>query len=173
MNNEYAVEKLPEMLKRAVIAAILDQKPLREIGKIGGISHEAVRRYRDDVLMPSVTGNSYTAKELAPVSANSVTKPDEQLVRTRVDALWKRTETALTRVESRADADFSGREWAAVATVAHRNAELMGRMTGELQDKSSAGDVNIQILMPAHSREPESLTIDVDVVKGVNANEKP
>lgn len=165
MNNEYAVDKLPEMLKRAVIAAILDQKPLREIGKIGGISHESVRRYRDDVLMPSLTGNSYTAKELAPVSSNGVTKSDERLVRTRVDALWQRTEKALSRVESRADEDFSGREWAAVATVAHRNAELMGRMTGELQDKSGSGDINIQILMPATAHSSDANTIDVDVIK--------
>ena len=165
--NEYAVDRLPELVKRAVIAAILDKRPLREIGAMGGISHEAVRAYRDQVLLPQLTGKSYTAKDLQSQKQEALTMSDQGLVRTRVNALWERAEKALSRVESRADEDFSGREWSAVATVAHRNAELMGRMTGELTDKSSTGDISIQIYMPSSAPviEPEPLTINVDVVK--------
>jgi hypothetical protein len=88
-------------------------------------------------------------------------------VRQRTERLWARTERVLDRVESRADEDFSGREWAAVATVAHRNAELLGRLTGELHDRSGPGDVNIQILMPTSVQQAEVKTIDVDVIEPI------
>jgi len=180
-------------------AARLSGVPLRKIAAVAGCDVKGVKTYRDRYIVPILqardplrhalgevepqhepqqrqqtpTGPQH-ALEVEPQTRLTGEQParDQEAqglirstpVRLRTERLWARTERVLDRVES------SGREWAAVATVAHRNAELMGRMTGELQERH-AGNVNIQINMAATSRRVEPTTIDIDVIKGIKSSD--
>lgn len=183
--NVKAVEELPQMVKDAVLRHLVAGTPLRTIAGLCGLSHMTLKRYRDEKILPHLDvlpefGHvKPTPEQLSQDAENKrviqssvdrvVTACDKANaigeVQAQVIALRERAKNVLNRVESRADEEFSGREWAAVATVVNRTLETQGRMTGELQDKTSAGDVNIQILMPVSSRGRDTETIDVDVIR--------
>ena len=154
-----------------------------------GINKESLRRYHEDFVKPKLQvfpefGNipeTTENKQVASQKSNDFLEISKQVqtsvananaigrVQRAVISLRKRAEGVLTRVESRPDDQFSGREWASVATVAARMMETQARMNGELNDHKGPGDVNIQINMPASSRRSDAAPIDVDVVRTIKS----
>ena len=179
------IDQLPKLLRQSVKEQIVAGVPLRRIAEAAGVSHEAVRRYKNEVVAPHldvfpqfpVTPQTAEEKALARQQVkDAVASVDNARaigeVQAQVIALRKRAENVLTRVESRPDEEFSGREWASVATVAARMIETQGRMTGELSDRTGSGDVNIQINMPTTARQEDGRTIDVDVIKSLKSTDR-
>lgn len=182
-----SVDQLPELLRESVIQKLTAGVPLRAISQMCNISIEALSRYRAQVIIPSLgvlpqfgaikpdlqmLKNQPLSDEVVKQSSACVDKAKVRgEVQQAVIALRQRAEGVLTRVESRPDETFSGREWAAVATLAARMLETQGRITGELTDRVAGSDINIQIVMPASTASAQdTVTIDVDVVKALESD---
>lgn len=174
------VDELPKHLRDAVVQHLIAGTPLRTIAEMCGISIEALSRYRNQIVLPNLGvlpqfGQTPQVQQTAQVTEIAgLTSVDKAKVRgevqTAVIALRNRAEGVLTRVESRPDETFSGREWAAVATLAARMLETQGRITGELTDRVAGTDISIQIVMPASTGGPETVTIDVDSLKATESD---
>lgn len=180
-----AIDALPKLVRESIVKQIIAGVPLKSIADKLGISDRTVRRYQDEVVIPrlegdlmqtSATTQSTETKAVIDNKTQQVVASCQNAkvrgeVQQAVIALRNRAECVLTRVESRADENFNGREWAAVATLAARMLETQGRITGELTDRVTGSDINIQIVMPANtSTSQDQVTIDVDAVRSIDSD---
>lgn len=148
------IDNLPEVQRRKVLNAIIEGKSLRAVASIVGCSHTVVQDYKRKVVMPAMKkaqqlqsfqplpeSNAVALQQQASLTRDIVqTSP----FRDRLENLWERTTKALDRAEET-------KELAPMAPLlnqAHKNVELLGRVTGELEVQAAA-NVAIQIVMPS------------------------
>lgn len=145
------------------------------IGRSLGISAQSVGNYRRKVVHPALR----TAGQIALTQRNgpdniTLTSQDSELakqvitsspLRQRLDALGSRIDNILTRAENAVQCvpDSEGNLvpiaddlsiLAPLYNQAHKNLEVLGKLTGELQDKAPAPSIAIQIVVPAASVQP-------------------
>jgi|SRR5581483_5628499 len=186
---QYIINELPESTRSKVLDALLAGASLRECAKIGGVSHEAVKTYKQNVFLPAVhKARQIQALQGLPTSDTqkaiehiSLTRDVIQTspLRDRLQFLWSESEDAVKRakravrvVKDPASGELVpvGPDVAAIAPVlnqAHKNCELLGRVTGELESAPSA-NIAVQIVMPGAPQNPPAAElpyIDVSVKK--------
>jgi len=174
------IDCLPPALKAAVIDGIIKGRPLREIAKLVPCSPTVIMRYRDAVVIPSLTGKPLgDPRSPSPVQpAGQTVQLAEQMdtptsstrghtnirdmvraspVRERVQKLWDRTDKLLDKVDEK-------ESLIAVApgllNQAHKNVELLAKMTGEIQDGRGGGGPAVAVQIVYHGSEPPAVTID-------------
>ncbi len=154
------------------------------------VSVMALQRYRKQVILPAVNNAAMVAKfckdktsNSQPAIANLTKDVAEKLLqaspfRQRLESLWVRTEKAVTRAETAVrtvtDRDTgelvaAGPDVSAIAPLlnqAHKNLELLGQVTGELQSAQGSGSTTIQIVTPAVTIQagPQGLQSGADMV---------
>ena len=163
------IDNLPEVQRRKVVDAILAGKSLRQVAKMVGISAVSVKVYKDKVVMPAIrTAQKVQAFQSLPSTNSELIKEQTAITRDiiqaspfkqRLEKLWDRTEKALDRAETAVrvvkDEDTGqlvsvGPDVAAIGPLlnqAHKNVELLGRVTGELE-VSAGSNIAIQIVLP-------------------------
>jgi hypothetical protein len=162
------IDALPPSLRDEIIGDILAGKSMSLIGNRIGLTKQAVAAYRTRTLIPALAkANSLlpppktTKKKALAAHEKAVTNTTKQIVaaspfRERLETLWKRTDRAMNRSEKNDDLQLP-----ALLNQAHKNLELLGRVTGELEPQSAS--VAIQIVIPAMPAPtmPEPETIDI------------
>jgi transcriptional regulator with XRE-family HTH domain len=160
------VDNLPEALRRQVVDALLAGESLRTVAKLAGCSHLAISDYKKRIVVPAIEKaqriqNLHQPELSGFPQASSQTALTRDIIRTdpfreRLEALWSRTNEAL-------DASAPGTQYfnlfANILNQAHKNLELLGRVTGDLAD-DKAPSVAIQIVLPSVSH--DSPVIDID-----------
>lgn len=136
-----------------------------------GCCRQAVDRYRSRVVRPALRttinrpnldrheGDSLvTLSQDVAVAKQAITATP---FHDRLQATWTRIERVLDRAEHAVqvteDGDAVGEDLAILAPLlnqAHKNLELLGKASGELQDKAAAPSIAIQIVVPAASVQP-------------------
>ena len=165
------IEQLPETQRKKVVDAILEGQSLRSIAKLAGISHVQVALYKQRVILPAVRAarKVHALQQLekpnkpTSVSVGEQANLTREIVavspfRERLEKLWVRTDRALDKAESAVKTVKVNGEDVAVGqdltpmapliNQGHKNLELLGRVTGELEVKSAA-NIAIQIVMPS------------------------
>lgn len=167
------IDNLPEAQRRKVVDALLAGQSLRQVASLAGVSATSVRDYRVNILLPAIK----TAQQVQAIQGLS--KPNSELAaeqstltrdivraspfRERLESLWQRTDKALDKVEKTKDLA----PMAPLLNVAHKNCEMLGRATGELE-QSAGNAVQIQIVMPAgpaYGHHVEAETIEIAMPK--------
>ena len=173
------IDNLPEIQRQRVFNALMDGKGLREIGRLAGVSAMAVARYKSNVFRPALkqaqqiqalkgfTGDIPTdTKAVATVTRDIVRSSP---FRDQLASLKDRTERLLDRAESGIRARDDGKPNTADAAAcapliaqAHKNVELLGRATGELE-QAAGPQIAVQIVIPASQGVPDASAPAVDV----------
>lgn len=140
------------------------------MGKIAGVSHTVIQDYKRRVVLPAIQ-SAQKLQSFQPLDRPDSVRAVEQAgltkdivraspFRDRLEKLHGRIENALDRAETSVrvvrDKDTGelvpvGPDVAAIAPImnqAHKNLELLGRVTGELEAPAAA-NVAIQIVMPS------------------------
>jgi hypothetical protein len=157
-----------------ILQRIADGLPLRQIcaGLDPPLSHMSIRRYKQDILIPAVRVAKpiqSTVREMRVSTGGTPppTAPQEVTANQRVAAIYQRHQEQVarsvfrtrleelhTRIDRNLDRAEQQKDLAPVAPLlnqAHKNLELLGRVTGEL-DNSVAGighGLQIQIVCPS------------------------
>jgi hypothetical protein len=173
-----------------VIDGLIKGTPLRQLAKISACSLATLSKYRDKVVIPTLSGQLH-AKVNKPVNAvvNTPERGEQPLqpvvlpatnlrlsgeqalaeriastspVRERLAKLEGRTERIMDRVEAGDDLSIMP----GLLNQAHKNVELLAKVTGEIQDgRGPAAQVAIQIVYPhtEHSAAVEAPGITIGV----------
>lgn len=173
-----AIDNLPEAKRKIALDALLEGKSLRAVAKIVGVSHQAVHDYKRRVVLPAIK----TAQQLQ--SFQSLDRPDSvkavhhtaltrDIVQAspfqeRLEKLWLRADRSLDKAENAVRTrTIDGVEvWeeqglqaiAPLLNQAHKNVELLGRVTGELEAPAAA-NIAIQIVMPSAVAPPTEANV--------------
>jgi hypothetical protein len=181
----FLVDSYPE--KQKIVDGILAGKSVRAVAKsvVPPIQFNAIQRYKTNVVIPMLQRAekiSATMHPVVPLSADPVAlqgareaiqdAPTVSLFRHRLEKLYRRVDRALDRAETAvrviekdgklvaAGADLG--PIAPLLSAAHRNLEMLGRATGELEPAGSAS-MSIQIICPAAgSSEPPRIVFGQD-----------
>jgi hypothetical protein len=154
------IDNLPEVQRSKVVDALLAGQPLRKVAKLVGISAQQVGEYKTKVLLPAIL----TAQKVQALQG--VTKPNAVRVaeqtsltrdivksspfRERVEKLWGVTDESIEKAKADGDIHLL----APLINQAHKNCEILGRATGELESVAN-NSVAIQIVYPAS--QPQTL----------------
>lgn len=152
--SQSVIDNLPEAQRRKVVDALLAGESLRAVAKIAGVSHTQVDRYKRNTVMPALKA-AQQVQSLQPLPETNMEAIRQQAVltrdivraspfRDRLEKLWERTDKALDKVEKTQDLA----PMAPLLNQAHKNCEMLGRATGELESAAN-NSVAIQIVMPA------------------------
>lgn len=169
------IDKLPLTQKQAVIDAILRGESLRKVAALAGCSAMVVSRFRDNVVLPSLgthrpghdplqprqpSTSDTPAPKQCPDSPLAVSKDETKLiaraspVRQRLQHLWEKTDKFIGQV------DGKDRTAPGLLAQAHKNIELLAKVTGEIDSRAGSGpSIAVQIVMPATSAEP-AITVE-------------
>jgi transposase len=181
------IDELPEVQRRQVVDAILEGKSSRYIAKIAGCSHSVVNQYRRRTVLPAIQ-KAQQVQAFQPLPRTTLEALQQQTVltreivqaspfRDRLEKLWQRTEKAADRAERavRVVKDEKsgelvpvGPDVSAIAPIlnqAHKNVELLGRVTGELQENTGRANVAIQIVIPNAAERNPGPVIDSEPVE--------
>lgn len=156
-------------MRKQVVDALLQGKSLREVGKIAGVSHTVVQDYKRKVFIPALK-TAQQIQSLQPLAASNLEVAQEQIgltrtivsaspFRDRLEKLWAKCETAVETAEIQQLAPILGQ--------AHKNLEMLGRATGELESVTN-NSVQIQIVVPsgpAYGSKFEAEAIDIALPK--------
>lgn len=165
------IDSLPAERRQKVVDALLRGESLRDVAKVAGVTHQAIARYKRVIVMPAIRAAQkvQAAQQLTDTSASVVesqTRLTKAIVaaspfRDRLEELWSRTDKALTQAEESKELGVM----APLLNQAHKNVELLGRVTGELE--VSAPMVAIQVVCPVEIRPagPEPPTIDISLTR--------
>jgi hypothetical protein len=158
------IDNLPEVQRRKVVDALLAGQSLRQVSKIAGVSATQVNIYKRKVIMPAISKASQLQSFQPLPSDNSQlatqqTQIARDLVRVspfrdRLELLWNRTEENLGKAEKAAEYGNAAK----LLSVGHKNLELLGRVTGELE--SITTQVAVQIVMPGNSADDQAMSSD-------------
>lgn len=164
------IDSLPKEKRQKVLDMLLRGESLREIAKIAGVSHVAVQGYKRKVVMPAIrTAQKVQSLQEVSDDPGKVVTEQSRLTRAivgaspfrdRLEQLWGRTDRALSQAEQ--DKELS--VMAPLLNQAHKNVELLGRVTGELE--VSTPMVAIQIVCPVTENRPSAAaaqTIDISL----------
>jgi hypothetical protein len=188
------IDELPEVQRRQVVDAILAGKSSRYIAKIAGCSHSVVNKYKRRTVLPALQ-KAQQVQAFQPLPPTNLEAIQQQAVltreiiraspfRDRLEHLWQRTQKAIDRAENSVrvvkDPESGellpvGPDVAAIAPIlnqAHKNVELLGRVTGELEQPAAA-NVAVQVVLPpapaaaavANAPAPEDVIIDIGLPK--------
>jgi hypothetical protein len=169
------IDELPEVQRREVVDALLAGKSLRQVGKIAGCSHSVIQDYKRRTLLPALRqAQEVQAFQPLPPTNREALQQQARLTKDiiqaspfkdRLEKLWDRTDKALDRAESAVrvvlDEDTGklvavGPDVSAIAPLlnqAHKNVELLGRVTGELE-VAAGSNIAIQIVLPQVASPP-------------------
>ena len=183
-SSQFAVDKLPETKRQQVINAIIEGKSLREVAVLAGVAHTAIARYKRRVVIPAirqsqkiaafeqVTGS--VAEQTQAVAKNTRDIIASSPFRARIEYLWGIADRSLTKAEDAAkryapDKDGEmraiGSDLTPIAPLlaqAHKNVELLGRATGELE-QAAGPQIAVQIVIPASQGPPGTSSPTADV----------
>src|SRR3954469_3930478 len=152
-----------------------------------GISRQAVSKYRRRVIHPALR----TAAQLQSLHSG---RPEPQLLtsevnevarnviaaspfKERLHATWDFIDRNLRRAEHAVqiiDGDPVADDLAILAPLinqAHKNLELLGKASGELQDRPAAPSIAIQVVVPAGDYRPHLAQLDDSGVIDVGSHE--
>jgi hypothetical protein len=161
----FAVDLHPE--KKRIIDELILGRPVRNIADsvVPRLPFSVIQRYKTIVIKPMLArlqaqGESYlngeptTVERFNPVTADLATArntaqsimdaPQASIFRQRLEALHGRIDRNLDRAEA-SPALFASVP--ALLGQAHKNVEMLGRATGELEQSAGSG-VSIQIVCP-------------------------
>ncbi len=175
----HAIDLLPPATKAAVIDGILAGGSLRDIGKIAGVSAATVMRYRDKVILPSLgvkrsklnspitvetpaTGATLPA---IPMSTQDITVQRASTkdvmraspVKERLEKLYGRTDRLLDRAEGN---DKLVGLSPGLLNQAHKNVEMLAKLTGELQDGRGGGGPAVAIQIVYHGAQAPEVAMN-------------
>lgn len=181
------IDNLPENKRRKVLDALLRGESLRKVAKMAGVSHTVVSDYKRKVMIPALkTAQQFKENQPLPETRGQHLAETANLTRDIVKAspfmerhefLWGKVTQGIEKAEN-AVRVVTDRETGQLMSVgpdvgvlapllnqAHKNLELLGQVTGELQQAPQA-QTNIMIVVPASSnyaagREAEPVTIDI------------
>ena len=163
------IDNLPEAERRKVVDALLAGETLSTVGKMVGISAVAVKAYKDRVIVPAIKAAQkvQAIQGIPPTNAETIqqqTALTRDIVRAspfldRLEKLWERTDRALDKAETASElAVMPG-----LLNQGHKNLELLGRVTGELETPAQQ-QIAIQIVMPQAVLGSSGDRPDVEVV---------
>ncbi len=173
-----AVDALPPATRAAVIDGILKGAKFRDIAKICGLSAATILRYRDKVVLPSLqvqpgkqpmrqaTSHETVAvptsiplsrhvPALQPIATQDVMRTSP--VRDRVQSLWATTHKAV-RKASGDDKHFGALP--GLLNQAHKNVEMLAKLTGELQDGRGGGGPAVAIQIVYHGAQAPEVAMN-------------
>ena len=178
-SSQFAIDKLPETKRQQVINAILEGKSLREVAVLAGVAHTAIARYKRCVVTPAIRQSQKVAA-FEQLTTTAVEQTQAVAIGTRniiacspfraqLASLKERTERLLDRAESGIRARDDGKPNTADAAAcapliaqAHKNVELLGRATGELE-QAAGPQIAVQIVIPASQGPPGTSSPTADV----------
>lgn len=165
---DFVVDKHPQ--KKKIIQLILSGTPVRQIAEmvVPHVPHSAVQRYKTNVIKPMLANAEESSRILntqithlgdtkLPVPLSSDTTavqavqhaiqaaPVLSIFRTRLESVHGRIERAMDRVEG------NPKEFGLLPPLVnqyHKNIELLGKVTGELEQQGTTS-VSIQIVCPS------------------------
>jgi DNA-binding CsgD family transcriptional regulator len=154
------IEQLTSQQRQTVTDLLLAGKSCRLIGETLGISPFVVSRYKNRVIKPSIRVAAKVlaaerqqpiihSQETAAIAAQAaahvareqaITREIAQSspLRSRLDALWNRIDKYIE--------DPKVTDKAPLINQAHKNLELLGRATGELNDSNRINGSSMQIM---------------------------
>jgi len=149
--------------------ALLDGESFRDIARQYRVSKDAVARHKPH--LSAALSKAYEAREETRVDG----------FRDRLETIWRVTKGALDKaqgaVRTNADGTVEDRSLTtlpALLSQAHRNLELLGRATGELQDNPRRVELNVlNVLSIARPSERPDLAKAGQVVEVPAAIEGP
>lgn len=159
------IDSLPSEKRQKVLDMLLRGEPLRDVAVIAGVSHQAIARYKRRVVIPAIR-TAAKVQAIEQVSGNSASIIESQTrltkaivtsspLRDRMEQLWGRTDRALTQAEKNKELSVI----APLLNQAHKNLELLGRVTGELE--VSAPTIAIQIVCPVTDQRPSTAAAQI------------
>jgi hypothetical protein len=164
-----AIDNLPEAQRKKVISALLSGVPLRTVATLAGISHVQVARYKKKVLLPAIkkADEIQSFQSLSNDTTLALTqraKLTQEVIacspfRSQLASLKERTERALDKVE-RDDKRLA--LMAPLIAQGHKNVELLGRATGELE-QAAGPQIAVQIVIPASQGLPDASSPAADI----------
>ena len=157
--SQAAIDKLPETQRQLVLNAMLEGQPARKVAAIAGISRQAVCLYKKNRFLPSLRASMQAASNHQVINTDGINnEPTIQRTveltrgvissspfRAQLASLKERTERALDKVE-RDDKRLA--LMAPLIAQGHKNVELLGRATGELE-QAAGPQIAVQIVIPA------------------------
>lgn len=160
------IDSLPETERSKIVSDLLSGASQTAVARKLGVSRQAVSQYTRRVLRPAMQ-SAAKLQSLQGLSSDpsQLTAENKLLVRQAVSSpfmerhsyVWDVVQESLERgrraVQVTKDGDAVGEDLAVLAPLlnqAHKSLELLGKATGELQDKSAAPVVSIQIVVPAN-----------------------
>ena len=181
--SQAAIDKLPETQRQLVLNAMLEGQPARKVAAIAGISRQAVCLYKKNRFLPSLRASMQAASNHQVTNTDGINnEPTIQRTveltrgvissspfRAQLASLKDRTERLLDCAESGIRARDDGKPNTADAAAcapliaqAHKNVELLGRATGELE-QAAGPQIAVQIVIPASQGLPDVLTPAADI----------
>ena len=171
--SQAAIDKLPETQRQLVLNAMLEGQPARKVAAIAGISRQAVCLYKKNRFLPSLRASMQAASNHQVTNTDGINnEPTIQRTveltrgvissspfRAQLASLKERTERALDKVE-RDDKRLA--LMAPLIAQGHKNVELLGRATGELE-QAAGPQIAVQIVIPASQGVPDASAPAVDV----------
>jgi hypothetical protein len=168
VNNRSTIDNLPPTERQRIIDRLIRGESAGLIAQELDISRAAVQAYKARYIKPALKAADLMASasdtQLFPhvpthdVLANARnlvrTSPTQQRASQVYDMLMKDTRRARAAVQVTKDGDPIGEDMAILPPFynqLHKNLELTGKLTGEIQDKSGAPVVNVQVVIPAGS----------------------
>jgi hypothetical protein len=163
------IDALPPSMRDDILDELLAGKSMTVIANRLGITRQAVAAYRTRTVLPAIAQAKLSLPSRPETTDNkALTEHKESLAnltkqfvnaspfRHRLEALWNRTDRAMDRSEKNDDLQLP-----ALLNQAHKNLELLGRVTGELEPQTAS--VAIQIVIPTMTAPtmPEPETIDI------------
>ena len=162
------VDKHPQ--RQLIIDGILAGRSLRAISAsiTPTVSAMALQRYKSLIMKPVLMGKSapisipiqHVAGDSVQSVTRAVTVAESSPVRDRVQATWDRIDRGLSKAEARGE-DIA---LSPLLSQAHKNIELLGTLTGELQQAGSAS-IQVQLVISTSAAEQpeefEGTTIDI------------
>ena len=171
--SQAAIDKLPETQRQLVLNAMLEGQPARKVAAIAGISRQAVCLYKKNRFLPSLRASMQAASNHQVTNTDGINnEPTIQRTveltrgvissspfRAQLASLKERTERALDKVE-RDDKRLA--LMAPLIAQGHKNVELLGRATGELE-QAAGPQIAVQIVIPASQGVPDASAPAADI----------
>ncbi len=182
-NLQPAIDRLPESERKKVLDALIAGETLESIAKRTGISRNAIGRYKRNHLVPALRAATYSPipDGLTRDSNSQITHRGaiaKEIIRTtpfreRLQSMWERAERvmnqaeAAVRVGTNEDGEtvFGSQDLSVLAPLmnqAHKNLEMLGKLTGELDQERQGPSIAIQIVCPAGGQTPRVVANPAD-----------
>ena len=139
---------------------MLAGQTLGSLSVICGLSKQALNMYKQRIIkpamrmainMPAGSGLHSRIQDNVALTGDIIRT---SLVRQRLEDIWTDTReiTAKAKAASETTSDFAA--CATLLNQAHKNIEILGKLTGELTERPSGPSIAIQIVVPAGAQVP-------------------